>query len=793
MVRTIVTCLIGFWVFTGQILSQENTKERQHAALEAVLMELETHYGMSKFKEELLGVSIDEIRHKYHSLIDEAQTIPEALGLEEPQSREILDREEFEQLLITLAAEFWDGHFNILRSATSNYWTVGIFAAEIEGRLYVTGFDDEFFRKEAANPDPKVGDEVIEINGVDVQTLAQRLEPSMSLATYNSRFSSALGALLNRSHRWFSSVKEGDEVRVKFRRKNPKFKKNKKTEPEYIEFEGFYHWVNRRGLARAHYYFPDQLELPEHDPDEFIYGYSRVNTVFSHGFKQIKGHELSVIHVDELINQDIELARLQRKAEKEDREFKPKANSRRKLAKAEVERLSSLKTTNYLPVYIIRYKGKSIGVIRIPDYGFYVEEMRWLREAIRRLEKTTDVLILDQNDNGGGYVWSGAQLARLFAHDGPMDAVTIDLKLNNTLLHRLEQWNESEEDDERKKRKRRPLPQVDEEFEDEDTDFFLERNFADLKLSRDQIDELRKKFEAGEQWSGPVSYMGTQYDYREDEGGLIVGKEKVTYSKPVLLLNSCRSASCGDFFPSLMQSNGRALVRGETSMGLGGPVYRSQNAMPGSELFMRCTIGYCQRADGLPIENIGVIPDLPRWILPQDLRDNFKSYAIENLDVAVDMANGKSLKELKRRRHQHRDEPHTEAFRSVKRVMKELQRQVRAAKDDTSAAIEAYKWFFKEIQKKEYKKAKDSYWSYFEFPIPAHLYKRDLMLASLRRPDEMHSRLQQMIHLEEFSRAEDKRLIRYLIRNLPKISNARRSVCFADIQSLGFAEKADAD
>ena len=58
-----------------------DTKDKQLAALDAVLVELDTHYGMIKYKAKILGVNYADLRKKYQKMIDDAVLPEEAAGL----------------------------------------------------------------------------------------------------------------------------------------------------------------------------------------------------------------------------------------------------------------------------------------------------------------------------------------------------------------------------------------------------------------------------------------------------------------------------------------------------------------------------------------------------------------------------------------------------------------------------------------------------------------------------------------------------------------------------------------
>ncbi len=784
---------VSFTLFVNLQTVWAGSVEKQLLGLEVILAELETHYGMSQFKEEYFGTTIEKVRQKYSSLIKEKMTLQESLGLVPKVTRSELSDEDFEQLLIGVAAEFRDGHYNILRSTTFNYWTVGIYAAEVEGKYLVTGFNSQFYIKGAALPEPEENDEIVAINGESVEDLAQRIEPGVSLATYNSKLNYAYRFLLNRPHRWVTGVNAGDEVRIKFRRKNPSYSPAaKKTDekadaenkdPEFLEFEGLYHWINQNDYRLALGMFP--FEGPAVKSDKYVFGFSDVKTYFSEGLTKLKD-SVNIIKYDALFNLQIENAKKSKRESEEDKKEGKETKDEEVFAdsKERREQLSNLEKITSLPVYIVRYENKNIAVLRIPDYGFHRREVRWLGALMEELNSVADVLIIDQLGNGGGFVWTGSQTARLFAHEKEFQAQTIDMRLSQTLLHNIEIWTSGIEKP--KKDSDHEVNHSNSKLENPDEDLLPNPNFAQLYLDRKSLDHLKSKFEKGEKFSGPLPYFGLQPKFTKDEPGRIVGREGHLFEKPILILNDSHSASCGDFFPSIMQANERALIMGETSMGLGGPVYRSQESMPGSELSMRCTMGICRRSDGLYIENVGVVPDLPRWITPADLANHFTNYSREVLNTAVQLAEGKSAAEVKKYffTEQAKKRPTSDQYKEAQKVFDALSANLEKA-TDSGSVIKSYEDFFSELNKIDRSKLNDSDWAWLSVTLPNSLTKKDMILMSLRRPDEIVDRLKQMRNLSRHANnEEDLKLIDYLINALPNIRKARRPVCFEAMKDL---------
>src|SRR5262249_28822632 len=144
------------------------TKTKQVVAMEAILAELDTHYGMTTtFKEPMFGVTTNGLRQKYTRLINEAKTLEEELGMDPVQPREILPVEEFRQLMIGMVAELKDGHANISRP-DRDVTMLGLRAAAIGEKLYVTKISKDLLAQESSMMKIEPGDEIVELNGVPV-------------------------------------------------------------------------------------------------------------------------------------------------------------------------------------------------------------------------------------------------------------------------------------------------------------------------------------------------------------------------------------------------------------------------------------------------------------------------------------------------------------------------------------------------------------------------------------------------------------------------------------------------
>lgn len=568
--------LIPFQGFSYKL----DSKAKQKFAVEAVLQELETHYGMIKYKEKVFGVSYDSLRKKYNALIDRATTIEESHGLVKKQKREILSVEDSEQMLIALVNEFNDGHLNLYRPQR-NTATLGIKTAYTDNKLLVTGFSKDFYNSDNVTEKVNIGDEVISVNDESVHTVAAKLIPFAFSGNFRMELNVAYNGVLNRSNRIFRKVKEGDKVVVKFKRKN-----------QEKLITGYYAWIYSNTIDDDKFLYPDKFKpskVASEDDGSYTYGtYSTVRSFFRVGLDKFVDADL-VTDIGALINF------AEDKKEEDDK--------------------TKLKSVKRLQAYTVEHKGKMFGVLRIPNYSpgsfeAVIDELKWFAKALKKFEKTTDGLIIDQLTNGGGYVYYTTHFIKFFASEGSLDGMTIDMKLTETLVREQEEWaKEGNPENEGKP------------------------NFGQFRLSKLLVEDLKKRLANGDEWSGPMPIMGDDMAYVGEGLSVNLGSRGVVYTKPIMILNDGRSASGGDFFPSIMQKNKRAIVFGETSTGLGGPVYRSQDCMPGSEMPMRSTFGYCEFADGSPLENIGAIPDVVRVVVQGDLLDDFSAYTKQALDT----------------------------------------------------------------------------------------------------------------------------------------------------------------
>ena len=706
-----LVCLLIF-SFTSIATSLES-KQEQRAAMEAILLELNVHYGMAEFKKEQFGVTIEKLRSKYGSLIDKAMTLEELNGLEAGPNpkRAILSQLEFQQIMIGLIAELRDGHVNTLRQ-TRNAATLGIQTVAIDGRLYVAGFYDAFFLPNQFTQKVEIGDEILEVNGESVQSIARKRLLYTFGGTFESRWDRALRNVIEVPYALYMPMPEGQSVDLKL----------KKGEKTYV---GRVPWVERRD-----YDFVRSLFMRDEDHSmrammedaPIAYGGSGfVRSYFRQGLLNMRMAEGTIMDVGSLLNQELINAKMQRMM------------SRTPLSME--EQMQEVAPVTRLLAHIVRYKGKNIGVLRIPSYspGSFMDlrnELLWLQKMMSRLEASTDMLVLDVLSNSGGSVFQASRITSYFAKDEPLPSIKMNLRLNETLIESLRPSGNE--------------PHIEE---------LRPKKFVEWHLDKKFFATLEEKFKKGEKWSGFHPAFSLGIEGHGDDFGRLFAPLSVSYKKPLLILNDRFSGSGGDFVPAILQAAGRAYVMGEISAGLGGPVYRNISSMPGSELSMRCTMGMCLRSDDLPIENLGVVDDVPRYIRQGDMKDGFRSYAQDVLEVALGVIEGKDRKKLQ-------DVVNARAQgQELSGVSLKAQKLAEEYSQSFSLVQTPEDWmvllseYWPKVAKM--KEVTSDQWRNIVLPLPTPLVESDLILSALWRRDEVLSRLQEMRGLKNIQDRAD--------------------------------------
>ena len=550
-------------------------------------------------------------------------------------------------------------------------------------------------------------------------------------ATHEARLQTAMSRLLTVWHADSRPKREGDSVKIKMRR-------GEET------FDVYLNWLSWRRFAgmRSRYGNQfDQTRIKAWGEDvPMVYGTSStVRSYFREGLLAMKLPVGSILDLGELVNVEINKKNAQAKAKAaqtllQQQNLDEIADDEVGEDESTPAKKPQLQPIRRLQAYIVNYKGKRIGVLRIPSYGGQLKaEIRWVSEVLKRMENTTDVAILDVLSNGGGSVHYGIRLLSMLAGKQALQSITANTRLTETLIYNL-----TDPDSRKDYETGEPL------------------NYAADQVETLIAERWEKKYLNGERWTGQEPYFSNVAT--QSGNGIIVPDQEALFTKDFIVANDKYSASGGDFIPAMLQANRRALVQGETSQGLGGPVYRQIESMPGSEMSLRCTMGYCERSDGWPIENVGVVPDLYRGVTVEDLNNNFKDYAEDLLESALALAEKKSALEMQKSLRERiakrlkKDKKLDDKLAPLKTLIAEFKGSpiyIAAESNLTVHAqeiVQAYRQLLQNLQTKG-KDLKSEEWRSLLLPLPKPLVQSDRILATLWRKDETIERLRTLERL----------------------------------------------
>jgi C-terminal processing protease CtpA/Prc len=98
------------------------------------------------------------------------------------------------------------------------------------------------------------------------------------------------------------------------------------------------------------------------------------------------------------------------------------------------------------------------------------------------------------------------------------------------------------------------------------------------------------------------------------------------YTKPIVVLVNELDFSSADFFPAILQDNGRAKLFGVRTAGAGGAVKPVQFPNQFGIGMISYTWTLAMRASGKPIENLGVTPEHHYALTERDFREGYAGY-----------------------------------------------------------------------------------------------------------------------------------------------------------------------
>lgn len=250
--------------------------------------------------------------------------------------------------------------------------------------------------------------------------------------------------------------------------------------------------------------------------------------------------------------------------------------------------------------YIFRHaNGKLIGVIRIPSYSAGAEELKEFKEITAKFEKSTDALVIDQVNNPGGAVFY------LYSLVSVLSSTVVPTPKHHLRLTQKDVLSAAG-----------LLDQLATVKDNESAQKVLGPLFDGAPASyQDALFVKQYSQFIVDQWGQGHSFTSATHLWGVDQ---INPDPTVRYTKPILLLVNELDFSGGDFFPTILQDAKRARVMGTRTSGAGGYVLTNQFMNNLGVSLFSITGSIAQRADGNPIENLGVTPDVEYALTAKD-------------------------------------------------------------------------------------------------------------------------------------------------------------------------------
>lgn len=224
--------------------------------------------------------------------------------------------------------------------------------------------------------------------------------------------------------------------------------------------------------------------------------------------------------------------------------------------------------------------GQKIGYIRVANYDYDPDAICVFEEVIARFEMSTDALIFDQVNNGGGSMFQMYSILEMLTDKPlalPKHQITIDEDLAAIAADVVEEADAKD------------IAQADE------------------SPSRDLVTYYRFVLSEKNAGRGTSSAL-TNPMYLNGVSEILPAK--INYTKEIIVLINELSCSAAEFLAAILQDNKRAKLFGQRTVGAGGCVKRINFPKFFSfdgYLMMTWTIAW--RTNGQPIENEGVTPD----------------------------------------------------------------------------------------------------------------------------------------------------------------------------------------
>jgi len=274
---------------------------------------------------------------------------------------------------------------------------------------------------------------------------------------------------------------------------------------------------------------------------------------------------------------------------------------------------STEKESRWQAYIYMNSENKLIGFIRLPTFAptenDHTERANEFGEIINKMEELTDALVIDQQNNPGGSIFYLYALLSMLSDQplkNPHHRFSIDSK---------EVWQAHE-----------MLKKIDLAIT---LLPLLGGSLGDMHgypINEQFFMHMKSYFQfIIEQWQHQKTLTDPYFLFGVD---YIQPHAQYRYTKKIVVLTNELDFSAGDFFPAILQDSGRAIIMGTKTAGAGGYVLTNAERNRSGILQYTYTGSHALRADGKPLEDLGVTPDVPYAVTPQDLKTGFLGFRV---------------------------------------------------------------------------------------------------------------------------------------------------------------------
>lgn len=251
--------------------------------------------------------------------------------------------------------------------------------------------------------------------------------------------------------------------------------------------------------------------------------------------------------------------------------------------------------------------GEPVGYLRIPSYDGDGYEISQLITIMQHLEENTTALVIDQVNNPGGSVFYLYTIASLLATK-PL--------ITPRHHYKITQADVAEAID--------IIPELQQCDSDEEAIAVIGDDISGFPVNHQLVEAILSYYRfLEEEWKKGHTFTHGFHLLGLDK---INGHHKARYTKPILFIVNELDFSGADFLPAILQDNHRVTIFGTKTAGAGGLVIKNHYPSILGVRGYSYTASIAERANGDPIENLGVTPDIVYSLTAEDIQHGFEGY-----------------------------------------------------------------------------------------------------------------------------------------------------------------------